>query len=116
MMRIAHQYKLKPNKEQKAQLNRWLDMLRHQYNYLLAERFDWRSSNRCPVNACPLVCQLPDLKEQPDYYSQKRSLVKLKKERPWYGEIHSQVLQDMVKGVKTTFDRYLSRRVELIIR
>jgi len=112
MMRIAHQYKLKPNKEQKAQLNRWLDMLRHQYNYLLAERFDWWSSNRCPVNACPLVCQLPDLKEQPDYYSQKRSLVKLKKERPWYGEIHSQVLQDMVKRVKTTFDRYLGRNTD----
>ena len=111
-MRIAHQYKLKPNKEQKAQLNHWLDMLRHQYNYLLAERFDWCSSNRCPVNACPLVCQLPDLKEQPDYYSQKRSLVKLKKERPWYGEIHSQVLQDMVKRVKITFDRYLGRNTD----
>ena len=106
-MRIAHQYRLKPNKQQKAQLNHWLDMLRHQYNYLLTERFDWWSSNRCPANACPLVCQLPDLKEQPDYYSQKRSLVQLKKERPWYGEIHSQVLQDMVKRVKVTFDRYL---------
>ncbi|MGK7949327.1 MAG: RNA-guided endonuclease InsQ/TnpB family protein [Xenococcaceae cyanobacterium] len=111
-MRIAHQYKLKPNKEQKARLNRWLNMLRHQYNYLLAERFDWWSSNRCLVNACPLVCQLPDLKEQPDYYSQKCSLVSLKKERPWYGEIHSQVLQDMVKRVKITFDRYLGRNTD----
>ena len=53
------------------------------------------------------VCQLPNLREQPDYYSQKRSLVQLKKKRPWYGEIHSQVLQDMVKRVKVTFDRYL---------
>ncbi len=127
VMRIAHQYRLKPNKTQKAQLNRWFDMLRHQYNYLLAERFDWWSSNRCPANTCPLVCQLPDtdisrsggnlqnrvlLREQPDYYSQKRSLVPLKKERPWYGEIHSQVLQDMVKRVKITFDRYLGRNTD----
>ena len=82
------------------------------YNYLLGERFDWWSSNRCPANACPLVCQLSDLKEQPDYYSQKRSLVQLKKERPWYGEIHSQVLQDMVKRVKITFERYLPRNVD----
>ena len=106
-MRIAYQYRLKPNQEQKARLNRWLDMLRHQYNYLLQDKFDWWLNNRCPANACPLVCQLPVLKEQPDYYSQKRSLVQLKKERAWYGEIHSQVLQDMVKRVKVTFDRYL---------
>ncbi len=111
-MRIAHQYRLKPNKEQKAQLNRWLDMLRHQYNYLLWERFNWWSSNRCSVDACPLVCQLPDLKEQPDYYSQKRSLVRLKKERPWYGEIHSQVLQEMVKRVEVTMMRYLGRNTD----
>ncbi len=87
-------------------------MLRHQYNYLLTERFDWWLSNRCPANACPLVCQLPDLKEQPNYYSQKRSLVRLKKERPWYGEIHSQVLQDLVKRVKITFERYLGRNAD----
>ena len=51
-MRIAHQYKLKPNKDQKAKLNSWLDRLRHQYNYLLQDRFDWWNSNRCPANAC----------------------------------------------------------------
>lgn len=107
-MRIAHQYRLKPNKEQKAKLNRWLDMLRHQYNYLLQDRFNWWSQNRCPVNACPLVCYMPELREQPDYYSQKRSLVQLKKDRPWYEEVHSQVLQDMVKRVKLAFDRYLA--------
>ncbi len=33
-------------------------------------------------------------KERPEYYGQKRSLVPLKKEREWYSEIHSQVLQD----------------------
>ncbi len=66
-MTIAYQYRLKPNQEQKARLNRWLDMLRHQYNYLLQDRFDWWLNNRCPANACPLVCQLPVLKEQPGY-------------------------------------------------
>jgi len=88
-------------------MSRWLDMLRLQYNWMLAERFQWWEENRSPVNACPLVCHLPELKDQPDYYSQKRSLVPLKKDRPWYKEIHSQVLQDMVKRVKLAFDRYL---------
>ncbi|MBW4577679.1 MAG: transposase [Aphanothece sp. CMT-3BRIN-NPC111] len=31
----------------------------------------------------------------------------LKKTHPWYGEIYSQVLQDVVKRVKVTFDRFL---------
>lgn len=106
-MRLAYQYRLLPTSEQQATLTRWLDMLRHQYNWMLAERFDWYEQNRSPVNACPLVCQLPELKDQPDYYSQKRALVPLKADRPWYKDIYSQVLQDMVKRVKLAFDRHI---------
>jgi putative transposase len=78
-----------------------------QYNYLLGNRFNWYEQNRCPVNACPLVCYLPELRENPDYYSQKKTLPQLKKTHPWYSEIYSQVLQDVVKRVKVTFDRFL---------
>ena len=82
-------------------------MLCAQYNYLLADRFDWYERNRSPINACPLVCYLPELRDNPDYYSQKKTLPQLKKTHPWYGEIYSQVLQDIVKRVKVTFDRFL---------
>jgi putative transposase len=82
-------------------------MLCAQYNYLLADRFNWYEQNRCPINACPLVCHLPELRDNPDYYSQKKTLPNLKKTHPWYGEIYSQVLQDIVKRVKVTFDRFL---------
>ncbi|EDX77564.1 transposase, IS605 family [Coleofasciculus chthonoplastes PCC 7420] len=82
-------------------------MLCAQYNYLLADRFNWYEQNRSPVNACPLVCYLPELRNNPDYYSQKKTLPHLKKTHPWYSEIHSQVLQDVVKRVKVTFDRFL---------
>ena len=107
-MRIAYQYKLLPTTEQKARLNHWLDMLRCQYNYLLVDRFDWYEQNRCPVNACSIeVCHLSELRDNPEYYAQKRSLVQLKKDRPWYKDIHADVLQDMVKRVKLSFDRFL---------
>lgn len=106
-MRLAYQYRLRLTKDQIVEIERWLEMLRHQYNYLLADRFDWYERNRTSVNACPLVCHLPELREKPDYYSQKRSLVQLKKDRPWYGEIQSQVLQDCVKRVDLAFQRYL---------
>lgn len=106
-MLLAYQYKLLPTYEQRCRMDKWLDMLRHQYNYLLAERFDWYERNRCLINACPLVCHLPELKEPPNYYSQKRSLVPLKQEREWYKDIHAHVLQDMVKRVELAFARYL---------
>ncbi|MCF2969961.1 transposase [Synechococcus sp. Nb3U1] len=106
-MRIAYQYKLLPSTLQLVTMNRWLDMLRQQYNWMLADWFDWWEMNRCLVNACPLVCNIAEPREKPEYYGQKRSLVRLKRDRPWYKEIHSQVLQDMVKRVKLAFARYL---------
>lgn len=106
-MIIAYQYRLKPNKEQVVMIESWLEKLQHQYNYLLADRFDWWQNNRCYINSCPLTCGIALPRDNPDYYSQKRSLVKLKESRPWYKEIQSQVLQDMVKRVKLSFDRYI---------
>ncbi len=106
-MRTAYQYKLRPTKKQVIELDRWLSMLCAQYNYLLADRFNWWEQNRSSVNACPLVCHLPELRDNPDYYSQKKTLPELKKTHPWYSEIYSQVLQDVVKRVKLTFERFL---------
>jgi putative transposase len=107
-MRTSYQYKIKPSLEQAEKIDKTLEMLRCQYNYLLAQRFDWYEQNRCPVDRCPLICHLPELKEQPNYYNQKASLVQLKVDRPWYKDIHSQVLQEVPKRVEKTFDRWLS--------
>jgi putative transposase len=106
-MRTAYQYKLRPTKLQTIEIDRWLSMLCAQYNYLLADRFNWYEQNRSPINACPLICYLSELRDNPDYYSQKKTLPQLKKTYPWYGEVYSQVLQDVVKRVKVTFDRFL---------
>ncbi len=106
-MRTSYQYKIKPTQEQVEKIARTLEMLRCQYNYLLAQRFDWHGQNCCPLDRCPLICQIPELKEQPNYYSQKASLTQLKVDRPWYKEIHSQVLQEVPKKVEITFERWL---------
>ncbi|MGD1713656.1 RNA-guided endonuclease InsQ/TnpB family protein [Dapis sp. BLCC M172] len=106
-MRIAYQYKLRPTKEQAEKIDRTLDMLRCQYNYMLAERFDWWEQNRCPINACPLICHLPELKDQPTRFSQQKLLTQLKVDRPWYKDIHSQVLQEVPKRVELAFKRWL---------
>ncbi|NES64207.1 MAG: transposase [Okeania sp. SIO2D1] len=105
-MRTAYQYKLRPNKEQIATIEMWLKLLRRQYNYRLGERLSWWSENRCVVNACPLVMIIPQLREIPDYYSQKRDLVNTKDKFRKYKLIHSQVCQDCIKRVKLAFDRW----------
>ena len=107
-MKTSYQYRLRPTKQQFIQLDRWLDMLRCQYNYLLADRFRWYEENRCSINSCSiLVCHLPELRNNPNYNSQQDSLPQLKAYRPWYKELHSQVLQNAAKRVELAFDRFL---------
>jgi putative transposase len=74
---------------------------------LLAQRFDWYEMNRSSIDRCPLICHLPELKDKPNRFSQQASLTQLKKDRPWYNTIHSQVLQEVPKKVETVFDRWL---------
>ncbi|NEO56893.1 MAG: transposase [Okeania sp. SIO3B5] len=105
-MRTAYQYKLLPKKEQTTVIELWLELLRRQYNYRLYERFSWWEENRCPVDACPMVMPIPQLRDNPDYYSQKKDLVNTKDKFPEYKLIHSQVLQDCTKRVKLAFDRW----------
>ena len=115
-MRIAYQYRLRPNREQVTTIETWLELLRKQYNYRLFERFSWWEDNRNPVNASPLLFPplkgglggIPRLRENPDYYSQKRDLVNTKKQFSEYKQIHSQVLQDCIKRVKLAFERWFS--------
>ena len=113
-MRKTYQYKLKPTAEQRREIERWLDMLRCQYNFLLADRFNWWKYNRCPTvipqgEYCLRWCEIGSgqLRDNPDWHSQSASLTLLKKQRPWYKDIYSQVLQDCVKRVKLAFEKYI---------
>ncbi len=107
-MRTSYQYRLKPTALQAEIIDKTLDMLRCQYNYQLAQRFDWYEQNRCSIDRCSLiVCHLPELKDKPSRFSQQATLTQLKKDRPWYKNIHSQVLQEVPKKVEIAFDRWL---------
>ncbi len=106
-MRTAYQYRLRLTSAQQATVDSWLELCRRQYNYRLAERFNWYEQNRCDINACPLICHLPELKDRPGLYSQKRDLVNTKKLFPGYKELPSHALQDVIARVEKTFDRWL---------
>lgn len=107
-MRTAYQYRLRLTATQRATIDHWLELAHRQYNYRLAERFNWYEQNRCDIDACPLICHLPELKGRPDFYSQKRDLVNSKKLFPEYKDLPSHTLQDVIARVEKTFDRWLS--------
>ena len=107
-MITAHQYKLRPNKEQASQFDGWLGLLRMQYNWRRAERFNWFEFTRSPVDASSLVsCSIAPIVKQPDYYWQKKDLLNTKKLFPEYAGIHSQVLLNCIERVKKAFERYI---------
>jgi putative transposase len=108
-MITAHQYKLRPNQEQASQFDDLLSLLRMQYNWRRAERFNWFESTRSPVNSCSVVsCSIAPIVKQPDYYWQKKDLLNTKKLFPEYAGIHSQVLLNCIERVKKAFDRYIN--------
>ena len=112
-----YQYRLRPTTEQKLVLNDWLRICRYWYNRQLGERFDWWSQNRSYSDRCPLVCHLPELKDRPEFYGQKKQLPVIKRDLVavgWSGElldfnsVPSQTLQEVCKRVKLAFNRFVS--------
>jgi putative transposase len=111
-----YQYRLKPTTEQKLVLNDWLRICRYWYNWQLGERFDWWERNRTYTDRCPLICHLPELKDKPEFYGQKKQLPVIKQDLVfvnWSGElldfasVPSQTLQEVCKRVELAFSRYV---------
>ncbi|MDJ0690561.1 MAG: transposase [Xenococcaceae cyanobacterium MO_188.B32] len=112
-----YQYRLRPTTEQKLVLNDWLRICRYWYNRQLGERFDWWESHRSYTDRCPLVCYLPEPKDKPEFYEQKKQLPIIKQDLisvGWSGELldfnsdPSQTLQEVCKRVKLAFTRFIS--------
>ena len=112
-----YQYRIRLTTEQKLILNDWLRICRYWYNKQLGERFEWWERHRNYTDRCPLICHLPELKDQPDFYNQKRQLPIIKKDLVkvnWSGElldfssVPSQTLQEVCTRVKLAFTRYVA--------
>ena len=112
-----YQYRLKLTTEQKLVLNDWLRICRYWYNHQLGERFSWWETNRSYTDRCSLICHLPELKEKPEFYGQKKQLPVIKQDLVsvgWSGElldfncVPSQTLQEVCKRVKLAFSRFVA--------
>jgi putative transposase len=92
-LRKAYKYKLKPTPEQARQLEEILWRCRTLYNTALEQRIT--TYRRCGVT---LTC-----------YQQHAELPDLKAAFPEFGEIHSQVLQDVLTRLDKTYQAFFRR-------
>ncbi|PSF28551.1 transposase [Aphanothece hegewaldii CCALA 016] len=128
-MIIAYKFKLKPNQSQKALMDKWLDMLRSHYNFCLRDRIESYEQVKQPklgdycslkpkAECCPLTCSVSKNssigepfkgnKKRNAYEQQSSELPKLKKERTWYQNIHSTVLQQNLRKLDTAFKNFFA--------
>ena len=92
-LRKTHKYRLNPTPEQERALETALGRCRVLYNVALEERKTaWE---RCGVSLT--------------YYHQANELPDLKTTCPEYGEVHSQVLQDVVRRAERSFQNFFRR-------
>jgi putative transposase len=89
----TYKYKLKPTAAQERILERTAMLCRHVYNAAIEERREaWRLRGVTVT-----------------YYQQKAELPDIKDALPEYGEVHSQVLQDVVLRVERAFQAFFRR-------
>src|SRR5262245_44151620 len=93
MIRLTYKYRLYPTNTQTAQLVTMLDRCRELYNAALQERRDAYRMAGKSLN----------------YYDQAQQLPAVKEVRPEYRDIHSQVLQDVLRRVDKAFQGFFRR-------
>ncbi|MGB3204553.1 MAG: transposase [Crinalium sp.] len=123
-------YKLRPNNQQSAQMDSWIDMLRSHYNWCLADRIENYQqqfiqgeycSLRTKAVVSPLTCCVVKNgatgnpwqnsgKKRNAGTIQDAALTELKKARPWYSTIESTVLQSNVARLNTAYQNFFDGR------
>jgi len=89
----TYKYRIYPNQEQKYILENWLEICRTLYNDCLTERRDaWNTSHKSI-----------------DYYDQANQLKEIKTFDEDIKEVHSQVIQDVLKRVDKAFKNFFRR-------
>ncbi|MDJ0658251.1 MAG: transposase [Crocosphaera sp.] len=126
-MILGYCYKLRPNVGQSNKIDRWIDMLRANYNWSLADRIDPYYQRyicgdycdlRIKVVITPLTCSLGGATGNPwSNKGKKKSpvniqiteLPNLKKARPWYNEIDSTVLQQNLRRLDNAYNNFFQK-------
>ena len=92
-LKRTNKYRIYPTKSQETRLQNWFSMCRALYNMKFEERETTYQNEGRSVS----------------YNEQQNSLPQLKKERPWYKDLHSQVLQNVLRRLDNAFQAFFRR-------
>lgn len=134
-MFISYTYKLAPSKAQTALMETYLELLRLQFNFRIRERSEAYEQVRAPklgnycdlkaqAECCPLACSVSPYALYGDpwgknrkagqsvrrsaYHQQSSDLANLRRDRPWYQQIHRCVLVEMLRQVDRAFQNFFT--------
>lgn len=92
-MKRAYRYRIYPKPAQITKLENTFSMCRHLYNWSLKERIESYQKEEISIT----------------YNSQQNNLPELKKERPWFKSVYSQVLQDTLRRLDRAYQNFFRR-------
>ncbi|QCS48363.1 transposase [Picosynechococcus sp. PCC 11901] len=112
MLNMTWEFKLEPTAEQIAEIERILTVCRNVWNFALAERKDWLSSRKSPVNACAISREyiIPTDAPFPNYVKQAKALTKAKKQVPELASVNAQVLQQTLRKLEVAWESWRLKR------
>lgn len=105
MLTCNYQFKLKPNKQQVWEIERYLDTCRKVWNFALAERKDWSNSRKSSVDRCSLEKEyiIRHDAPYPSYKLQSASLTLARKDNLNLNSVNAQVLQQVLRQLDRAF-------------
>ncbi|MFW5908994.1 MAG: RNA-guided endonuclease InsQ/TnpB family protein, partial [Desulfosalsimonas sp.] len=89
----SFKYRIYPTRAQITNLENQFSMCRHLYNWSLAERKEAYETSGETIS----------------YNTQQNNLPALKKARPWYKGVYSQVLQDVLRRLDKAYQHFFRR-------
>lgn len=110
---MTWEFKLEPTRDQVAQIEQILAVCRSVWNFALRERKDWLNSRKSPLIACSVVQEyiLAADEPYPSYHMQAKRLTLAKEQFPKLKEVHSQVLQQVLRILDRAFEDMRAKKL-----
>ncbi|MDV2991799.1 MAG: IS200/IS605 family transposase ISSoc12 [Chroococcidiopsis sp. SAG 2025] len=110
---MTWEFKLEPTPEQVDTIERIFAVCRSVWNFALRERKDWLNSRSAPVNTCSIEQEyiLPADEPYPSYHTQAKRLTLAKEQFPILKDVHSQVLQQVLRTLDRAFEDMRAKKL-----
>lgn len=115
MLNMTWEFKLEPNAEKVAEIERTLEICCSVWNFALRERKDWLDSRKCPVNACSIQkCFVASLDWKfPNYAQQCKNLTAAKENFPNLKTVNAQMLQQVLRNLEGAWEKWKHKKAGL---